>query len=152
MFLLLVPFLIWRDPSTLRAETSNTKPTSFYFGQFMKPAHVINYIIPAMAPTRGRPFFNCFRAQVHACTRCLQSKVAPFQQPFMEANVKGGHGPLAGSDGPGCDAAAWHVSGPPDSKPVSCTSYIYCHCHDSGTLMSLNVSNFSSFTEFSAVA
>ena len=88
MFLLLVPFLIWRDPSTLRAETSNTKPTSFYFGQFMKPAHVINYIIPAMASTRGRPLFNCFRAQVHACTRCLQSKVAPFQQPFMEANVK----------------------------------------------------------------
>ena len=104
MYLLLVPFLIWRDPSTLRAETSNTKPTSFYFGQFMKPAHVINYIIPAMAPTRGRPLFNCFRAQVHACTRCLQSKVAPFQQPFMEANVKGGHGPLTGSDGPGCDA------------------------------------------------
>ena len=109
MFLLLVPFLIWRDPSTLRAETSNTKPTSFYFGQFMKPAHVINYIIPAMAPTRGRPLFNCFRAQVHACTRCLQSKVAPFQQPFMEANVKGGPGPLAGSDGPGCDAAALHA-------------------------------------------
>ena len=96
-----------------------------------------------MAPTRGRPLFNCFRTQVHACTRCLQSKLAPFQQPFMEANVKGGHGPLAGSDGPGCDAAAWHVSGPPDSKPVSCTSYIYCHCHDSGTLMSLNFSNFS---------
>ena len=93
-----------------------------------------------MASTRGRPLFNCFRAQVHACTRCLQSKVAPFQQPFMEANVKGGHGPLAGSDGPGCDAAAWHVSGQPDSKPVSCNSYIYCHCHDSGTLMSLNVS------------
>ncbi len=97
-----------------------------------------------MASTRGRPLFNCFRAHVHACTRCL-SKVAPFQQPFMEANlnVQGGPGPLAGSDGPGCDAAAWHVSGPPDSKPVSCTSYIYCHCHDSGTLMSLNVSIFS---------
>ena len=93
--LLLVPFLIWRDPSTIRAETSHKKPTSFYFGQFMKPAHVINYIIPAMAPTRGRPLFNCFRAQVHACTRCLQSKVVPFQQAFMEANVKGGPGAWA---------------------------------------------------------
>ena len=109
VFLLLVSFLIWRDPSTIRAETSNTKPTSFYFGQFMRPVHVIYHIIPAMAPTRSRPLFKCFRAQVHDCKRCLQSKVAPFQQPFMEANVKGGPGPLASSDGP-----AWHVSGPPD--------------------------------------
>jgi hypothetical protein len=115
MLLLLVPFLIWRDPSTIRAETSNTKPTSFYFGHgfnsWSRPiyAHVINYIIPAKVSTRGRPFFNYFRAQVHASKRCLQSKVAPFQQPFIEANVRGGPGPFAGSDGPGCDAAALHA-------------------------------------------
>ena len=63
-----------------------------------------------MASTRGKSLFNCFRAHVHASTRCLQSKVAPFQQPFMEANVKGGPGPLADSNGPGCDAAAFHAS------------------------------------------
>jgi hypothetical protein len=112
MFLLLVPFLILRDPSHHTDRNFKHKDNEFLFWarfSFMKPAHVINYIIPAMASTRGRPLFNCYSAQVHACTRCLQSKVAPCQQPFIEANVKGGPGPLAGSDGPGCDAAALHA-------------------------------------------
>jgi hypothetical protein len=62
-----------------------------------------------------------------------------------------GHSPA--QMGPGVmqlSCTLFRVSGPLDSKPVSCTSYIYCHCNDSGTLMSLNVSSFSSFTEFSA--
>jgi hypothetical protein len=66
-----------------------------------------------MTSTRSKPLFNCFRAHVHASTRCRQSKEARFQQPFMEANVKGGPGPLArtlaDSDGPGFDAAAFHA-------------------------------------------
>ena len=31
-----------------------------------------------MASTRGKLLFNCFRAHVHASTRCLLSKEAPF--------------------------------------------------------------------------
>lgn len=57
------------------------KQTSFILGT-VKPAHLTNYIIPAMASTRGKLLFNCFRAHVHASTRCLLSKEAPFQQPL----------------------------------------------------------------------
>ena len=106
-----------------------------------------------MASTRGKSLFNCFRAHVHASTRCLQSKVAPFQQPFMEANVKGGPGPLADSNGPG-SRSRWCSCIPCYSvhqahQTRSQLSYIFCHCHASGKL---NVSSFSCFTEFSALA
>ncbi len=58
------------------------KPQSKRVFILVKPAHLINFIIPAMASTRGKPLFNCFRAHVHASTRCLLSKEAPFQQPL----------------------------------------------------------------------
>ena len=70
-------------------EVQTPTQTNFYFGHGFKPAHVFNYIIPAMASTRGCLLFNCFRAHVHASTRCLQSKEVPFrvQQPLRNVPV-----------------------------------------------------------------
>ncbi len=64
--------------------TSNRETNEFFILGTVKPAHLINYIIPAMASTRGKPLFNCFRAHVHASTRCLLSKKALFQQPLRK--------------------------------------------------------------------
>jgi hypothetical protein len=102
----------------------------------VKPAHLFYYIIPAMASTRGKLLFNCFRAHVHASTRCLLSKEAPFQQPLC-------------NDGPGwpsgwatptrsCSGClhyfVYPMIRPPDSEQVSCTSYICYHCYERGNL------------------
>ena len=81
-------------PSTMMIRASKFKHRRkriFILGTVLtfKPAHVFNYIIPAMASTRGCLLFNCFRAHVHASTRWLQSKEVPFrvQQPLRNVPV-----------------------------------------------------------------
>jgi hypothetical protein len=84
----------------------------------VKPAHLINYIIPAKALTRGKPLFTCFRAHVPASTRCLLSKEAHFQQPFR--------------NGPQSSANPSHIM---SDYFFSSILYILCHyyfikCHN----------------------
>ncbi len=69
----------WACQSTIMIHFKQLSKRVFILGT-VKQAHLINYIIPAMVSTRSKPLFNCFRAHVHASTRCLLSKKAPFQQ------------------------------------------------------------------------
>jgi hypothetical protein len=71
----------WVYQSTIMIHFKPRSKRVFMLGT-VKPAHLINYIISAMASTRSKPLFNYFRAHVHASMRCLLSKEAPFQQPL----------------------------------------------------------------------
>ncbi len=95
-------------------------------------------------------------AHVRTSTRCLAVKGGHLLAAVRGSQCKQ---PLADllaggqSAGPGVmqlpsKSTLFYVSGPPDSKPVSCTSYICCHCHGwhgSGALI-IRVSSFSSLT------
>ena len=79
-------------PSTIMIHFKPRSKRVIIFGT-VKPAHVMKYIINATVLTQGKPLFKCFRAHVHASTRCLRP-------PCSNGYVMGGPGPLADS--------SWH--------------------------------------------
>ena len=96
----------WVCPSTIMIHFKPRSKRVFILGTG-KPAHLINYIIPAMESTRSKLLVNCFRAHVHASTRCLLS-ICQRKPPSSSRYVMGGLGPLADSDRPWRNTACNH--------------------------------------------
>ena len=113
------------------------KQTSFILGT-VRPAHLINFIIPAMASTRAARRFLIVLGLT-----CTQARDVCYQRRPPSSNryvtVMGGPGrPLADSDQPGRNTACNHphYSVYPIIRPARLGASILhrIYCHESGNL------------------
>ncbi len=109
----------------------------------VKLAHLINYIIPPMVSTRGKPHLIVLGLTCTQARDVCSQRRSPSSSRYIMMGP-GGPGPLRlGVAQAACNHPHYSVYPmirPPDSEQVACTSYICCHCHERGNLKCNNSS------------